>query len=379
MRVLHIMSGFGGGISSFILNKAKYFQDKSVAFDVITFDKVSAEFLQTIEGTGGHVYRISNPKTEGVNIYYQEVNAVMQSVPKETFVHCHIRGYRAIPFYMIAKKNGLKRFGIHAHTTGLPEEINSLKNKRVRMINNALAKEKISCGVEASKYLFGPQYVEKHQIMHIPNSIDPEKFIRRITINKESLLGIQNGDTFVIGHIGRFRSVKNHLFMLEIIELLKETSLNFVWVFAGDGDDFEKIKALASEKGLDPYIQFLGRREDIPELLQVMDAFVLPSKYEGFPTVAVEAQASDTQTFLAEVITREVDLGLNLAEFLSTDTPEVWADRILLQHSRKRRMRSLTPSGVRLNKLKEKKLTNEASAGLYQAFLKNKITHYEMD
>jgi len=373
MHVLHIMSGFGGGISSFILNKATYFQNKDIVFDVITFDEVSDGFMKTIQGTGGQVYRISNLKTQGTYTYYKEVNKIMKRVPKDTFIHCHIGGYRAIPFYIIARKNGLKRFGIHAHTTGLPEEINSLKNRAVRMINNTVANERISCGVEASKYLYGSKYVEKNEIMHIPNSIVPEQFINHLDIDKADLLGEQNKDKFVIGHIGRFRSVKNHLFMLSIIEILKESSLDFLWLFAGDGNDYEKIKTEATDKGLNQYIQFLGRRDDIPQLLQVMDVFALPSKYEGFPTVAIESQTSDTKTLLSDTITKEVDLQLGLVEFLPTNKPDMWAEFILKQQPHVK-----TAPEVRLNKLKEKKLTNKESAELYQAFVEQKITHYEL-
>jgi glycosyltransferase involved in cell wall biosynthesis len=367
------MSGFGGGISSFILNKATYFQNKDIVFDVITFDEVSDGFMKTIQGTGGQVYRISNLKTQGTYTYYKEVNKIMKRVPKDTFIHCHIGGYRAIPFYIIARKNGLKRFGIHAHTTGLPEEINSLKNRAVRMINNTVANERISCGVEASKYLYGSKYVEKNEIMHIPNSIVPEQFINHLDIDKADLLGEQNKDKFVIGHIGRFRSVKNHLFMLSIIEILKESSLDFLWLFAGDGNDYEKIKTEATDKGLNQYIQFLGRRDDIPQLLQVMDVFALPSKYEGFPTVAIESQTSDTKTLLSDTITKEVDLQLGLVEFLPTNKPDMWAEFILKQQPHVK-----TAPEVRLNKLKEKKLTNKESAELYQAFVEQKITHYEL-
>jgi len=368
MRVLHIMSGFGGGISSFISNKAKYFQSHNVIFDVMTFDEVSSDFLETIRGTGGHVYRISNPKTKGIKNYYQEVNEVMKKTPPKTFIHCHIRGYRAIPFYLIAKKNGLKHFGIHAHTTGLPEEINSPKNRRMRLINSILANEKISCGVKASEYIFGEKYIKKNEVTHIPNSINPEVFISDLTIDKKSLLGENIRDKFIIGHIGRFRSVKNHLFMLSVIELLVDNGLDFIWLFAGDGDDFEKIKKNAHEKNLNQYIKFLGHRNDIPKLLQVMDLFVLPSKYEGFPTVAVESQASDTKTLLSDTITKEVDLELDLVNFLPISDPKVWAEYILSYQTKKK-----TNPTLRLNRLKDKKLTNKESAKLYQAFLKQTI------
>ncbi len=374
MRVLHIMSGFGGGISSFILNKAYYFKDSTTIFDVMTFDEVPQHFLTAIENTGGRVYRISNPKVAGFKTYYEEVNSIMKNLPTDTFIHCHIRGYRALPFYLIAKKHKFKRFGIHAHTTGLPEEMNTLENKLVRGINNFVADEKISCGREASRYLFGEKSLRNKEIVHIPNSINAENFIQKYSVSKESLLGSEIKDKYVIGHIGRFNAVKNHIFMLDVIEKLSETSLAFVWLFIGDGDDFDKIKKIAKDRELDPYIKFLGRRNDIPQLLQIMDLFVLPSKYEGFPTVAVESQASGTKTLLSDTITKDVDLQLNLIEFLTITKPDSWVKSILSNITYDK----VAPP-VRLERLKKQKLTNKESAELYQAFLEQKITHYELN
>ena len=367
MKVLHIMSGFGGGISSFILNKAEYFIQKNIIFDVITFDDVPKHFNEAIKNTGGQVHKMTNPKVGGFKPFYNEVNQIMEKLPKKVFIHCHIRGYRAIPFYLIAKKNGIKRFGMHAHTTGLPDEIDSLRNKRVRMTNNILADERISCGKEASRYLYGEKYLENNEVMHIPNSINPESFLTNLTVTKESMFGKEFKEKYLIGHIGRFYSVKNHLFMLSIIELLAESSLDFVWLFIGNGKDYEKIQQAAKNRNLVKYICFLGRRNDIPELLQVMDLFVLPSKYEGFPTVAVESQASGTKTLLSDTITEDADLQLNLAEFLSITDPKIWAEYILNNQSQVE-----IPPHVRLENLKKYKLTNKESAELYEAFLKTK-------
>src|SRR5690625_4263619 len=256
MKVLHIMSGYGGGISSFILNKAEYFQKNDISFDVMTFHYVPDHFHKTIKRTGGKIYYIPNPKKESFKKFYKQVNQIMERLPKDTFVHCHLIGYRALPFYLIARKNNLLNFAIHTHTTGLPEEINTFKSKSIRFINSTISKTKISCGKESSKYLFGQKYVENKEIMHIPNSINPDKFIKELPVNKSTLLGERNKEKFVIGHIGRFTAVKNHIFMLEIIEKLKKTTLDFIWVFIGDGDTYEEIKNISREKNLEEYTLF---------------------------------------------------------------------------------------------------------------------------
>jgi glycosyltransferase involved in cell wall biosynthesis len=67
-------------------------------------------------------------------------------------------------------------------------------------------------------------------------------------------------------------------------------------VLAGDGPDAEKLRALAGELGLDGRARFLGPqpRSTVFELLSAGDAVVLPSKWENFPHVLVEALAVGT-------------------------------------------------------------------------------------
>ena len=92
--------------------------------------------------------------------------------------------------------------------------------------------------------------------------------------------------------IGRFGEQKNPFFLLEIlIELLNiRKDINFSWV--GDGELRKTIEERVKEEHLEKQIHFLGRRENIPELLQQNDFFLFPSLFEGLPITLIEAQAS---------------------------------------------------------------------------------------
>jgi glycosyltransferase involved in cell wall biosynthesis len=74
-------------------------------------------------------------------------------------------------------------------------------------------------------------------------------------------------------------------------------------VLAGDGSDAEKLRALAAELGLDGRARFLGPqpRSTVFELLRAGDAVVLPSKWENFPHVLVEALAVGTPVIATAV------------------------------------------------------------------------------
>ena len=77
-------------------------------------------------------------------------------------------------------------------------------------------------------------------------------------------------------------------------------------------DDEFLIKAKEQVKNLniENKILFLGMRNDVPDLMQAMDCFILPSRFEGLPLVAVEAQSAGLKSYLSDVITDEVKLRL---------------------------------------------------------------------
>ena len=120
----------------------------------------------------------------------------------------------------------------------------------------------------------------------------------------------------ILGHVGSFRTVKNHRFLVEIFEqLAPEINANLVLV--GDGPLLPEIKELVESKGLADRTKFLGTRSDVPCLLQMLDLFLFPSQFEGLGIALVEAQAAGIPCLAAETIPTEVDMGLGLVNFLS--------------------------------------------------------------
>lgn len=374
VKVLHVMSGFGGGISSFILNKSIALSESNVTFDVLAYDECSTKFINAINQTGGQVYKMPNPKKESWSEFYKIVNSVMSSQPNDTVVHCHMQGYRVLPIYMIAKKNNISRFIIHAHTDAEERISKNFESKLNRFINNHIADEKISCGIKATNHIFGSK--NSQTVMHIPNSIHEEKFLKKpdCTMLKEQIIGQNYAKYNVIGNVARFHKQKNHEFMIDVIERLVKKNVEFKWLFIGEGSKKDSVEKLVVDKGLENNVIFLGVRSDIPELFSIMDLFVLPSLYEGLPTVSIEAQASGVFSLLSDQITKEADLNIELVDYLPISSADIWANKIveIFKGSKK------IDRGIRESALIAKKFTNHASAKLYLDFLNKKIESYQI-
>lgn len=93
--------------------------------------------------------------------------------------------------------------------------------------------------------------------------------------------------TFII--VGRLEIMKNHEFLINLVSELK--GYNFQLKVVGTGILEEKLKKQVATLGVTDRVEFLGGRRDVPELLFHADCLLLPSLWEAFPIVLLEAGA----------------------------------------------------------------------------------------
>lgn len=96
----------------------------------------------------------------------------------------------------------------------------------------------------------------------------------------------------VFGTVARLVHQKGHTYLLDAIPAVLEKYPNTRWRFAGTGDKEAQLRQKAQQLGIAHAVEFLGVRSDVPALLHEFDVFILPSLWEGFPNVLLEAMAS---------------------------------------------------------------------------------------
>jgi glycosyltransferase involved in cell wall biosynthesis len=177
-----------------------------------------------------------------------------------------------------------------------------------------------------------------------PNGVSIDVFASSSTSGKQALFSIPE-EVPVILCVGRFELVKDHRTLLHAVSLVP----NVVLVLAGDGSLWGQLHELADALGIASRIRFVGRRTDIPDLLNAADLYVQPSRAEGFGIATLEAMAAGKPVVvsdvpgLAEVVG---DAGLlfpvgdvsKLAERISTLLGDD-AQRKCLAHSARRQAR----------------------------------------
>jgi glycosyltransferase involved in cell wall biosynthesis len=101
----------------------------------------------------------------------------------------------------------------------------------------------------------------------------------------------------ILGYVGRIQNYdKGTDFLPKLVQELKDRGLaDFKLRIVGDGPDLGSLQKCARELGVADHIEFLGRRQDVPELMVGMDILLVPSRTEAFGLVAVEALAVGTR------------------------------------------------------------------------------------
>ncbi len=129
------------------------------------------------------------------------------------------------------------------------------------------------------------QLISGEKIRVVNNAFDVAKFdARPVTPMLKSQKGIS-----IIGCAARLTPQKGINLLLDAVALLEQRDHDFQVVIAGSGEQEAKLKAQAKRLGLSKRVKFLGFVEDIKSFYAAIDILALPSLFEGFGYVLVEA------------------------------------------------------------------------------------------
>ena len=171
---------------------------------------------------------------------------------------------------------------------------NSNEGGQLRMLaykfTNHLSDLNTNVSDEASKSLIAKGAFSKSNLITVYNGIDLNKF------NKKDSICKLNSNVINFICVGRFNEQKDYPNLFRAIVLLKDkvSNLKFKFSIVGDGELRSELEQLIEDLHINNYVELLGKRSDIPDLLNAADFFVLPSKHEGLPTVVIEAMACGT-------------------------------------------------------------------------------------
>lgn len=323
MKILEITSELdGGGVDRLLYDYcSRLIPD--VQFDFVATSKFEGMLEQPLKDLGCNVYHIAQLR-EDLKLHKKQLSEILENGQYD-IIHDH-SGYKAYFNLKLAKKLGVKGRIAHSHIAYIPESAkNRLQRKIVTLLTKVYATDLFACGRDAAKWMWG----EKDDVYIMTNAIHTERFAfseeTRNRIRKE--LGLEG--KFVIGDVARFSYQKNHEFLIRIFAQVKKLRSDAVLVLIGRGELEDDVKQQVKDMGLTDSVIFMGVRNDVPELLNALDIFLLPSRFEGLPVTVVEVQANGLATFAADTITDEIKLLPNVNYLPLEMSAAEWAKAIV--------------------------------------------------
>lgn len=308
-----------GGIETFFLNYYQELHKKTCIFDFIT-DYQKLVFEEELQAQGSSIYHIPSKKQNPIQHIYS-FYTILQEHPEYEIVYFNI--ITATVFITLLSTlpfTGLTRI-IHSHN-------NSAKHALIHLVFrpllNILKIHRLACSQEAGLFMF---HRKPFTIIH--NAIHCERYKAddgiRNAVREE--LHLQN--KLVIGHVGKFCYQKNTLYLLSIFKEIHSINPDAILLLIGDGEDHDAVIEAIHSLAIENCCILTGMTTRVPDYLQAMDVFVLPSRFEGFPLVAIEAQAAGLPCLLSSAITPDIAI-TPLVTFLSIqEHPAVWANRLM--------------------------------------------------
>ncbi len=132
------------------------------------------------------------------------------------------------------------------------------------------------------------QFGTKRPIHRVYNFIDNRYYYPRV--NESLRREFARNDEPILMHVSNYRPVKRTHDVLEVFERIrKERPLKLL--FVGEGPELSKLTNAVMERGLLEDVIFLGKQDDVSEIIAMADVLLLPSEKESFGLVALEAMA----------------------------------------------------------------------------------------
>lgn len=307
------------GITSWM--KSTFFAMDLGGLEVTTtaFEGCPSDVVDSVRHCGIEVVTVPSRKKQPLRY----INAFRDLLWERNFDVIHVCCNSAMAAFELAeaKKRVVRMRIAHSHNTMCSHRVASCL---LNPLFQASVTDRYACGIDAGKWLFG-----NRPFTVIPNGKDLAVYAFSPEDREAARmdLGLSEGEV-AFGHVGGFNEQKNHGKLIEVFaELYRRDSSRRLFLI-GEGQLMPEVEEKAKDLGAAGAVRFLGRRDDVPRLLNAMDCMVFPSLYEGFPNVVLEWQLNGLPVVMSDAITDECAITALVSQMPLAASSAAWADAV---------------------------------------------------
>lgn len=323
VRVLHCLGQLNtGGAETLVINLLRNIDRNKFQFDFLVFNDQPGFYDEEVRSLGSYIYYLPSISNAGVKNYLNKMVEFFKAT-KIDVVHSHMDWQGGFISYA-ANRAGIKKIVVHSHADQDMFKTN-LSHRLLITINKYLIKKYatncIACSQEAGESLF----IRPFEVLI--NGIDIERFLspnQEIINQLKHELNIKDTD-IILGNVGSLSENKNQQFLIHVLSKLDK---KYKLVLVGDGAMKNELEQFSKEFNVSDQVIFAGVKKEIPEIMQLFNIFLFPSKMEGLGIVAIEAQVSGVPCIVSESIPKQVDVGEGLINRISLVNDE-WVKAII--------------------------------------------------
>lgn len=295
-----------GGIERFLLNVLSNIDRNKFHLDFVS-NCDNPAYKSEIEDYNSKIYNIRNINLTNLCNQYD-------------IIHFNKNSLANILPIIDAKRTNAKII-IHSHNSAPTSgHLTYFLHYLNRLFVDSISDLNLACSNYAGKWMF-----PSGNYLFLPNGINTKQYL----YSDEDRISLRNkyqidSSSIVLGNIGRLENQKNQLFLLKIFYDFNKIYTNSKLLIIGSGKNESKLKLFAKKIHIIDNVIFVKNTSKISMYLSFMDYFILTSKFEGFPIVSIESQASGLPTFLPTNITPEIDISNSINWFsLETDPKDI--------------------------------------------------------
>ena len=324
------------GISTALMNYYENLLKGDWSVDFTTLYVPEGKWLNIATAKGSNVYVLSQ-----VNKYSGKIRKEIKQIIEQgdySIVHANFPGIVTNVAIRCAKKKKCKII-YHCHN---PKNLTNFKGRISNVLFDSFAIKRadllLACSMHVGKSKYGN---EKYTVLK--NLIDVDKFIYSEELRSSLRSEYKLQDKDVIGVVGRMVPQKNPFFILDVFLEVSKININAHLVWIGTGSLENQVIEYAKKLGIYNRCSFVGKQSNVNEWYSALDLFFLPSQFEGFGIVFIEAQCSGLYCLTSDKVPDDVFVTELMYKKSLVDSRVEWAKQIceLLQkkHSSVRKSR----------------------------------------